>query len=291
MLSGSIVALVTPMAPDGSVHWQELDELIDWHIASGTHGIVPMGTTGESATLDVDEHLKVIEATVKKVAGRLPVIAGTGANSTSEAIHQTQAAEQLGADAALLVTPYYNRPTQSGLVAHYEAIATATKIPLVLYNVPPRTACDMLAPTVAEISNIESVVGIKEACGDPERVGEIRALCDDSFILLSGEDAQTLRMAELGAVGAISVSANVIPSQMSAFCRTIIDNDLAKAAELDARLQPVHAAMFVETSPQPVKWALNQMGKISSGIRLPLLPLSQANQPVVKDALKEQGAL
>ncbi len=291
MLSGSIVALVTPMAPDGRVHWQELDELIDWHIASGTNGIVPMGTTGESATLDVDEHLQVIEATVKKVAGRVPVIAGTGANSTSEAIHQTQAAEQLGADAALLVTPYYNRPTQPGLIAHYEAIASVSKIPLVLYNVPPRTACDMLAPTVAEIANIESVVGIKEACGDPERVAEIRALVDESFIVLSGEDAQTLRMAQLGAVGAISVSANVIPSQMSAFCRTILDNNLAKAAELDARLQPVHAAMFVESSPQPVKWALNQMGKISSGIRLPLLPLSQANQSVVKDALKEQGAL
>ena len=156
MLSGSIVALVTPMAPDGRVHWQELDELIDWHIASGTNGIVPMGTTGESATLDVEEHLQVIEATVKKVAGRVPVIAGTGANSTSEAIHQTRAAEQLGADAALLVTPYYNRPTQPGLIAHYEAIAAASQIPLVLYNVPPRTACDMLAQTVAEVANIES---------------------------------------------------------------------------------------------------------------------------------------
>jgi len=163
MLSGSIVALVTPMAPDGQVHWQELDELIDWHIASGTDGIVPMGTTGESATLDVDEHLQVIEATIKKVAGRVPVIAGTGANSTSEAIHQTQAAEQLGADAALLVTPYYNRPTQRGLVAHYEAIAAVTKVPLVLYNVPPRTACDMLASTVAEVSKIDSVVGIRSA--------------------------------------------------------------------------------------------------------------------------------
>ena len=291
MLSGSIVALVTPMAPDGRVHWQELDELIDWHIASGTNGIVPMGTTGESATLDVEEHLQVIEATVKKVAGRVPVIAGTGANSTSEAIHQTRAAEQLGADAALLVTPYYNRPTQPGLIAHYEAIAAASQIPLVLYNVPPRTACDMLAQTVAEVANIESVVGIKEACGDPERVAEIRALVDDDFIVLSGEDAQTFRMAQLGAVGTISVSANVVPSQMSAFCRTILDNDLAKAAELDARLQPVHAAMFVESSPQPVKWALNQMGKISSGIRLPLLPLSQVNQSVVRDALKEQGAL
>jgi len=291
MLSGSIVALVTPMAPDGRVHWQELDQLIDWHIASGTHGIVPMGTTGESATLAVDEHLQVVEATIKKVAGRVPVIAGTGANSTSEAIHQTQAAEQMGADAALLVTPYYNRPTQRGLVAHYEAIASVTKIPLVLYNVPPRTACDMLASTVAEVAKFDSVVGIKEACGDPERVAEIRALCDDSFIVLSGEDAQTFRMAELGAVGAISVSANVVPSQMSAFCSAILDNDLVQAAELDAKLQPVHAAMFVESSPQPVKWALNQMGKISSGIRLPLLPLSQSNQSVVKEALTEQGAL
>ncbi len=291
MLSGSIVALVTPMAADGAVHWQELDALIDWHIASGTAGIVPMGTTGESATLNVDEHLQVIEATIKRVAGRVPVIAGTGANSTSEAIHQTQEAERLGADASLLVTPYYNRPTQRGLVAHYEAIAAATRGPLVLYNVPARTACDMLAATVAELANIDSIIGIKEACGDPERVAQIRALCDDSFIVLSGEDAQTLRMAELGARGTISVSANVVPRQMAAFCAAFLNGDFTEAMALDAELQPVHAAMFVESSPQPVKWALNRMGKISEGIRLPLLPLSVANRGVVQAALEGAGAL
>ena len=291
MLSGSIVALVTPMAPDGAVHWQELDELIDWHIASGTSGIVPMGTTGESATLNVEEHLEVIKATIKRVAGRVPVIAGTGANATAEAIHQTQEAQRLGADAALLVTPYYNRPTQRGLISHYEAIAAATDIPLVLYNVPPRTACDMLAPTVAELATIESIIGIKEACGDPERVAEIRALCDDQFIVLSGEDAQTYRMAELGALGTISVSANVVPSQMAEFCRAFLDKDMTRAKELDSQLQPIHDAMFIESSPQPVKWALNQMNKISAGIRLPLLPLSEANQPAVRKALEGQGAL
>lgn len=291
MLSGSIVALVTPMAADGAVHWQELDALIDWHIASGTAGIVPMGTTGESATLEVDEHLQVIDATIKRVAGRVPVIAGTGANSTAEAIYQTQEAQRLGADACLLVTPYYNRPTQDGLVAHYTAIAAATDVPLVLYNVPPRTACDMLATTVAEVAKLKSVVGIKEACGDPERVGQIRELVDSDFVVLSGEDAQTMRMAELGAVGTISVSANVIPERMAEFCAAFLGGDTERARALDATLQGVHDAMFVESSPQPVKWALQQMGKISAGIRLPLLPLSEPKQPVVRAALAEVGAL
>lgn len=291
MLSGSIVALVTPMAADGAVHWQELDALIDWHIDSGTNGIVPMGTTGESATLSVEEHLQVIAATIKRVAGRVPVIAGTGANSTSEAIYQTQEAQRLGADACLLVTPYYNRPTQQGLIAHYEAIDAETDVPLVLYNVPPRTASDMLATTVAEVAKIDAVIGIKEACGDPERVAEIRALVDRDFIVLSGEDAQTMRMAELGAVGTISVSANVVPDKMAKFCSAFLAGDLAQARELDATLQGVHDAMFVESSPQPVKWALQQMGRISSGIRLPLLPLSEAGQPVVRAALAELGVL
>jgi len=291
MLSGSIVALVTPMTVDGAVHWEELDALIDWHIASGTAGIVPMGTTGESATLNVDEHLQVIAATVKRVAGRVPVVAGTGANSTAEAIHQTQEAQALGADACLLVTPYYNRPTQQGLIAHFEAIAAATSVPLVLYNVPPRTACDMLATTVAEVARLDRVIGIKEACGDPERVAEIRALCADDFVVLSGEDAQTLRMAELGAVGTISVSANVLPAEMAEFCAAFLAGDMAQAKQLDARLQPVHDAMFVESSPQPVKWALNAMGRISAGIRLPLLPLSTPNQGVVRTALEGMGAL
>ena len=291
MLSGSIVALVTPMAPDGAVHWEELDALIDWHVESGTTGIVPMGTTGESATLNVAEHLQVIAATVKRVAGRIPVIAGTGANSTSEAIHQTQEAERLGADACLLVTPYYNRPTQRGLIAHYEAIAAATSVPLVLYNVPPRTACDLLAVTVAELAQLDSVIAIKEACGDPQRVAELRSLCADNFVVLSGEDAQTLQMMQLGAVGTISVSANVVPAEMAKFCNAFLAGDSTRAELLDAELQSIHAAMFVESSPQPVKWGLHAMGKISSGIRLPLHELSDDKKPAVRDALTAIGAL
>lgn len=291
MISGSIVALVTPMLESGEVAWSELDALVDWHIAAGTNGIVPVGTTGESATLGVSEHLQVIDATVKRVAGRLPVIAGTGANSTAEAIHQTQEAERLGADACLLVTPYYNRPTQAGLIAHYQAIAGATQGPLVLYNVPPRTACDMQAETVAELAKIDSIVGIKEACGDPERVAQIRARVNEDFIVLSGEDAQTLRMMELGANGTISVSANVIPELMVGFTDCCASGDMAAAHELDARLQVIHAAMFVESSPSPVKWALQQMGRVSGGIRLPLLPLTTGHQKTVRAALDAVGAL
>ena len=198
MLTGSIVALVTPMHENGEVAWDALDELIEWHVASGTHGIVPMGTTGESATLDTQEHLQVIKRTIDRVAGRVPVIAGTGSNSTAEAIHQTQEAEAAGADACLLVTPYYNRPTQEGLFRHFEAIATATSVPIVLYNVPPRTGCDMTAETVGRLASIQGVVGIKEACGDAARVTQILAAVSDqdaeNFFVLSGEDAQTLQM-------------------------------------------------------------------------------------------------
>ena len=228
---------------------------------------------------------------IGRAAGRIPVIAGTGANSTAEAIHQTQEAERLGADACLLVTPYYNRPTQAGLIAHFEAIAAASQGPLVLYNVPPRTACDMQADTVATLAKIDTIVGIKEACGDPERVGQIRSLVSPDFTVLSGEDAQTQRMMELGANGTISVSANVIPELMAGFIDVANSGDLAGAAELDAKLQIVHAAMFVESSPSPVKWALHEMGRVSAGIRLPLLPLSAANRPAVRAALSATGAL
>ncbi|MEM7219466.1 MAG: 4-hydroxy-tetrahydrodipicolinate synthase [Pseudomonadota bacterium] len=291
MLTGSLVAMVTPMHPDGSVHWQELDALIDWHVEQGTNGIVAVGTTGESATLEVGEHLEVIDACVKRAAGRVPVIAGTGANSTVEAVHLTQEAERIGADYSLLVTPYYNRPTQAGLIAHYEQIAAKTKLPLVLYNVPPRTACDMSAETVATLARVDNIVAIKEACGDPERVGLIRELAGDDFILLSGEDAQTMRMTQLGAVGTITVTANVLPKLMAEFMVACNAGDAARAAELDARLQPVHSALFIESSPQPTKWALAEMGLISTGIRLPLLPLSDANQGAVRAALEGAGAL
>ncbi|MEM7078124.1 MAG: 4-hydroxy-tetrahydrodipicolinate synthase [Pseudomonadota bacterium] len=291
MLKGSIVALVTPMAADGAVDWTALEALIEWHVASGTHGIVPMGTTGESATLDTEEHLAVIKRTIDIVAGRVPVIAGTGSNATAEAIHQTQEAQAAGADACLLVTPYYNRPTQDGLIAHYRAIADATDVDLVLYNVPPRTACDMQAETVARLSELPRVIAVKEACGDAQRVAEIRQRVADDFVVLSGEDGQNLEMLKLGAQGAISVTANVIPQLMSQCMQAFLDGDTKMATELDARMQPIHEILFCEPSPTPSKWALHRMGKIGPGIRLPLLPLSEAQHDELDARLRAVGAL
>jgi 4-hydroxy-tetrahydrodipicolinate synthase len=291
MLAGSIVALVTPMHRSGEVDWTALDRLIDWHLESGTHGIVPMGTTGESPTLDVDEHVEVIERTVTRVAKRVPVIAGTGANSTAEAIEWTRAAAKVGADACLLVTPYYNKPTQEGLYQHYKAIAEAVDIPQLLYNVPGRTACDLKADTVARLAAIDNIVGIKEACGDPTRVTEIVERCGPGFIVLSGEDAQTLEMMRRGAVGTISVTANVLPREMAQFVSAYLEGHVDRAAEIDARLQPIHQILFVETSPQPVKWALHLMGKIDTGIRLPLLPMSEQHRGELAKRLRAVGAL
>jgi 4-hydroxy-tetrahydrodipicolinate synthase len=294
MLSGSIVALVTPMRENGDIDWAALDGLIEWHIESGTHAIVPMGTTGESATLDTDEHLQVIKRTIEVVAKRIPVIAGTGSNSTAEAIHQTQEAQALGADACLLVTPYYNRPTQEGLFRHYKAISEATTVPIVLYNVPPRTGCDMQAETVARLANFSNIVGIKDACGDATRVKAIKdALTGpawDEFFILSGEDAQTLEMMSLGAVGTISVTANVLPALMAEFCSSYLAGDHARAQELDNRLQPVHDVLFVESSPTPTKWILSELGRMQGGIRLPLIPLSNQHHKNVRNAVVTAGA-
>jgi 4-hydroxy-tetrahydrodipicolinate synthase len=291
MLRGSLVALVTPMKADGAVDWPALEALIEWHIAEGTHGIVPMGTTGESATLDTPEHLEVIRRTVELVNGRIPVVAGTGSNSTTECIHQTQEAEQAGADACLLVTPYYNRPTQEGLYRHYRAVAEVTSVPLVLYNVPPRTACDLQPDTVARLAEIDGIVGIKEACGDPNRVTAILERVPADFFVLSGEDAQTLRMMELGAVGTISVTANVLPGMMAEFCSAFLDGNLEKARDLDTLMQPIHQILFVETSPTPTKWALYEMGRIDRGIRLPLLELSERHRDELRARLRKVGAL
>ncbi len=285
MLHGSIVALVTPMTPSGEVDWRALEALIHWHLDSGTNGLVPMGTTGESATLSTDEHLAVIRRTIEVAGGQIPVIAGTGSNATAEAIHQTQEAERLGADACLAVTPYYNRPTQEGLLAHYTAIARACALPMVLYNVPPRTACDLLPETAARLAQIESIIGIKEACGDAARAARLRNLCGADFTVLSGEDGQTLEMMRLGANGTISVTANVLPKQMADFCRACKAGDFETASALDARLQPAHAALFLEPSPTPVKWALHALGRIDVGIRLPLLPLSEARREEVMAAI------
>lgn len=290
-LRGSLVALVTPMFGTGAVDWVALDALVDWHLASGTHGIVPVGTTGESATLSPSEHRRVIAAVVRRVDGRVPVIAGTGANATAEAIELTKAAQGDGADYCLSVTPYYNKPTQDGLVAHFSAIAEASDLPMVLYNVPPRTACDMQPETVARLAEVDTIVAIKEACGDADRVAEIKALVGEDFVLLSGEDAQTLTMFGHGAQGTISVTANVLPAQMAAFCNAFLAGDEAKAAALDAELQPIHDVLFIETSPIPAKWALLAMGKIDVGIRLPLLPLTSAAQAEVRARLEGVGAL
>ena len=291
MLAGSIVALVTPMHRSGEVDWPALDRLVDWHLESGTHGIVAMGTTGESPTFAVDEHIKVIERTVVRVGKQIPVIAGTGANSTSEAIEWTRSAARVGADACLLVTPYYNKPTQEGLYQHYKAIAAAVDIPQVLYNVPGRTACDMKAETVGRLAAIDNIIGIKESCGDPYRVAQIRACTPPGFIVLSGEDAQTFDMLKLGAVGTISVTANVLPREMAQFVSAYLEGDEARAREIDARLQPIHEILFVETSPQPVKWALHLMRKIDTGIRLPLLPMTEGLRPELERRLHAVGAI
>lgn len=290
-LKGSLVALVTPMKATGEVDDAALDALIDWHLESGTHGVVPVGTTGESATLNVREHLHVIEHTLRRVDGRVPVVAGTGANATAEAIDLTRDAKVVGADACLLVTPYYNKPTQEGLYRHYCAIAAEVDIPMVLYNVPPRTACDMSAETVARLAPVPQIIGIKEACGDADRVREIRKLVPDDFIILSGEDAQTLTMFGFGAVGTISVTANVLPELMSKFCKSYLDGDITTAEELDEQLQPIHDILFCETSPIPTKWALNQMGRIPEGIRLPLVPLSEPRHGEMCKRLRAVGAL
>ena len=293
MLTGSIVALVTPMHEDGEVAWDALDDLIEWHVQSGTHGIVPMGTTGESATLDTEEHLQVIKRTIDRVAGRVPVIAGTGSNSTAEAVHQTQEAEAAGADACLLVTPYYNRPTQEGLFLHYAAIAEATSVPIVLYNVPPRTGCDLAAETVGRLATIDGIAGIKDACGDASRVTDIRAAVAaagvEDFFILSGEDSQTLQMMQLGAVGTISVTANVLPAQMAEFCAAYLRGDTDRAAVIDRSLQPVHDILFVESSPTPAKWALANMGRMPGGIRLPLIPLSTEHHQEVSRRILTAG--
>ncbi len=291
MLKGSLVALVTPMRENGAIDWGALDKLIDWHLESGTHGVVPVGTTGESATLSVEEHTAVITVTVKRVNGRVPVIAGTGANATWEAIELTRHGMDAGADACLVVTPYYNKPTQEGLYRHYSAIAEAVDIPLVLYNVPPRTACDMTAETVARLAINERIIGIKEACGDATRVDEIKRVVPDDFIVLSGEDAQTLEMMKLGAVGTISVSANVAPELMAQFCERFQAGDVEMAEEIDSRLQPIHEILFAETSPIPTKWALYVMGKIEAGIRLPLVQLSSQHHASLQERLVAAGLM
>ncbi len=285
MFKGSIVAIVTPFKK-GKFDEKAYGDLIEWHISEGTHGIVPCGTTGEASTLGFEEHYRVIEVAVKAANKRIPVIAGTGANSTDEAIEITKKAKKLGADGALLVTPYYNKPTQEGLYRHYKAVAEAVKIPIVLYNVPGRTAVNMLSSTVARLTEFKNIVAIKEATGDMKQVSEIIRLCGDRLAVISGDDFTTLPLLALGGTGAISVSANVAPKAMAEMFNAWENGDIAKARQLHYKLEPINASMFIETNPIPVKTALAMMGKIQEELRLPLCEMSKANKAKLKDVLK-----
>jgi 4-hydroxy-tetrahydrodipicolinate synthase len=283
---GSIPALVTPMQEDGAIDWQAYRDLIDWHIQSGTDAIVVMGSTGESATVSMDEHCKLISAAVDHAQGRLPIIAGTGANSTSEAIELTQFARAAGADAALSVVPYYNKPTQEGLFAHFKAIAEAVNIPLILYNVPGRTITDLANETVLRLAQLPNVVGLKDATGDIGRGISLLRSLPKGFALYSGDDPTAAALMLLGAQGNISVTANVIPATMAHLCAAARTGDVAAVREISLRIAPLHAAMFVEANPIPVKWALAQMGKLSPFYRLPLTPLSTNRHEEVQSALR-----
>jgi 4-hydroxy-tetrahydrodipicolinate synthase len=285
MFRGSIVAIVTPFR-NGKVDEKALGSLIEWHIKEGTNAIVPCGTTGESATLDYKEHFRVIRFTVEAVNNRVPVIAGTGANATDETIMITREAKKSGADAALLVSPYYNKPTQEGLYRHYKAVADAVKMPLILYNVPGRTAVNMLPSTVARHAEIKNIVGIKEATGDLKQVSEIIRLCGDRIDVISGDDFTTLPLMALGGQGVISVSANVAPKLVSQMCALWDQGKHEEARAVHFKLEPLNAAMFIETNPIPVKTALAMMGKIKEEFRLPLCEMAPANREKLKAVLK-----
>lgn len=291
MISGSIVALVSPMTMEGELDIPALTSLLEWHVASGTNGIVAVGTTGESATLSVEEHLDVIRHTVQTIAGRIPVIAGTGANSTSEAIEWTAAAKELGADACLLVTPYYNKPSQRGLYAHHKAIAEAVDIPQILYNVPGRTACDMLPDTICALAELPNIIGVKEATGDLARGREVLARCPADFLVYSGDDATALELILAGAKGNISVSANVVPAVMAEICRLGLAGRADEARALNDSIASLHKDLFLESNPVPVKWALQQMGRMQGGIRLPLVELDPRYHDTLRSTLKKVAAL
>ena len=289
MFHGSMVALVTPMHDDGELDYEALDRLIEFHIENRTDAIVAVGTTGESATLDEREHCEMIRHTVDRVRGRIPVIAGTGANSTREAIDLTRCAMQAGADACLLVTPYYNKPTQEGLYRHHKAIAEAVPIPQILYNVPGRTACDMLPETVERLASIANIVGLKEATGSIERAGDLLNRCGDRLDLYSGDDATGLEFLLAGGKGVISVTSNVAPRAMHDLCAAVRAGREQEARTINERLMALHKDLFVEANPIPVKWALHAMGLIPLGIRLPLTVLSERYHDVVRQALAKAG--
>ncbi len=291
MIKGSIVAIVTPMLEDGGLDLDAFRALIDFHIAQGTDGIVVVGTTGESPTVDLAEHELLIRVAVEHAAGRIPVIAGTGANSTREAIELAAFSNKAGADAALTVVPYYNKPTQEGLYLHFKAIAEAVDMPHILYNVPGRTCADMSNDTVLRLAQIPNIVGIKDATGDIERGSDLLQRVPRDFAVYSGDDVSTLALMLLGAHGAISVTANVAPRLMHEMCMAALNGEVAKAREINFRLLGLHRHLFIEANPIPIKWAVARMGKMKNVLRLPLTPLSATSQGVVEDAMRQAGVI
>ncbi|OGW68886.1 MAG: 4-hydroxy-tetrahydrodipicolinate synthase [Nitrospirae bacterium RIFCSPLOWO2_01_FULL_62_17] len=290
MFHGSLVAIVTPFKK-GKVDEKALGDLIDWQIAQGTHGIVPCGTTGESATLTHEEHERVVAFTIEASKGRVPVIAGTGSNSTDEAITLTKHAKKAGADGALLITPYYNKPTQEGLYRHYKAVAEAVDLPIVLYNIPGRTSVNMLPPTVARLSSFKNIVAIKEGSGSLQQVSDIIQACGDRMTVLSGDDALTLPMMALGARGVITVTANIVPKDMANMTDAFAAGKLAEARKLHYKMSPLFAALFYETNPIPVKEALGMMGRCTAELRLPLCPMASDTREKLSRALKDYGLI
>lgn len=291
MIKGSIVAIVTPMHPDGSLDFPGLNKLIDWHIAEGTDSIVIAGTTGESATVSVEEHCALIKATVEHVKGRVPVIAGAGGNSTAEAIKLARYAKEAGADATLQVVPYYNRPTQEGMYQHFKAIAEAVDLPVILYNVPGRTVADMSNETILRLAEIPNIVGVKDATGNVGRGFDLLRLAPKSFAVYSGDDPTAMALMFAGGAGNISVTANVTPRLMHEMCVAAMAGDTVKAVELNNKMFTLHQKLFIEPNPVPVKWALAEMGMMPGGIRLPLVPLAADCHDAVRAALRDGGAL
>lgn len=289
MIKGSLVALITPMLNNGDVDYDKLKKLIDWHVEQGTDGLVIAGTTGESATLDMVEHKELIKRSMDMIDGRIIMIAGTGANSTKEAIELTQGAKDVGVETCLLVTPYYNKPTQEGLYQHHKAIAEAVDINQLLYNVPGRTAVDMQAETVHRLSKIEQIIGVKEATGDLERLRQIQELVADDFVLLSGDDSTTREFILQGGHGSISVTANVAPAKMAQMCAFALAGNENEAEKVDNQLLMLHQNLFVESSPIPAKWALQQMGFCGAAIRLPLTPLNEDYHQIVTTSMRAAG--
>ena len=290
-LKGSLVALVTPMKADGSLDETALERLVEWHIGSGTEGLVIAGTTGESPTLLRDEHERLLRRVVELVRGRIPVIAGTGSNSTEQTLDMSRRAAEAGADALLLVVPYYNKPPQRALVAHFRTVADAVKIPILLYNVPSRTVVDLLPEAVAELATVPNIVGIKEASARLDRVTELRKACGPEFILLSGDDGSAMAFMLAGGDGVISVTANVVPGMVRSLCDAARSGDAGAARALDEKLIALNQALFVESNPIPVKWALHRMGLIDTGIRQPLLVLAETHRPQVEMALETLGVI